>query len=68
MSTDKGKSENTAKNGANWTALIEHSNQEISACLQRIKKIRKSLKYFKKQIDDGIPFPLHENDQSKDLS
>lgn len=61
MSTDKVNSENNPKKDMDWADLIEHSNQEISACLDRIKTLRKSMKYFKKQLNAGIPFPLQKN-------
>lgn len=57
MSTDKVNSEVNAKKTVDWTDLIEHSEQEIQSHQKKIRDLRKALSFFRKQHDDGAPFP-----------
>lgn len=68
MSVDKVKGEIKANVDIGWEELIEHSGREICACETRIKELRKSLKYFKIQLDKGVPFPTKKTIRHCDLS
>ncbi len=56
MGLDKVNHKNISTKDIDWTDLIEYSKAEILACQEKIKTIRKSLIFFKKQADNGIPF------------
>lgn len=58
MPVDKIQKKDKAKKDMNWTILERQSEREIKQLQARLKKLRKSLKFFKKQADSGIPFPI----------
>jgi hypothetical protein len=68
MSIDSVNEKEKAKQDINWSTLIEHSEAEIKACRDKIKTLTKSLVFFKKQADSGIPFPLKKDARHKELS
>jgi hypothetical protein len=68
MSRDNVNSKEKPKKDINWNVLIEDLEREISTCQNRIKTLRKSLFFFKKQADSGIPFPLEKDGRHKELS
>jgi hypothetical protein len=68
MSTDNVKGEGNKNIDINWDALIEHSESQIAEHSKRIKELRKSLLYFKKQVSAGIPFPAQPDSRHKKIS
>jgi hypothetical protein len=53
VNTDK----QTAKQDMSWDTLIKHSESEIAVCRKRIGVLRKSLKFFRQQVETGAKFP-----------
>jgi len=51
-----------------WSDAIERSEIEIRVCQDRIKILRKSLYFFKKQESLGVPFPTPEITRHKETS
>jgi hypothetical protein len=69
MSTDKSKSESkTNLDSGGWHVFIEHAESEIIACQERIAKLRKSLRFFEKQRDEGIQFPWPKGTRHSKIS
>jgi hypothetical protein len=68
MSRDVSTGENTTKQDMTWDALIKHSEVEIQKLIEKQKILRKSLNYFKKQADSGIPFPAPSEPRQKEIS
>lgn len=68
MSRDTVNNENTAKQDITWDELISASESEISVCKEKIVNLRKSLVFFKKQKEMGIPFPLAGTGRHKKIS
>jgi hypothetical protein len=68
MSLDKVNSKDNTKKDIDWTDLITHSEEEIKAYQVKIKSVRKSLNFFKKQADTGVPFPAEKIARHQDLS
>jgi hypothetical protein len=68
MSIDKVNRKDKTEKDINWTDLIEYSEEEILAYQTKIKSVRKSLNFFKKQAASGIPFPLGKEGRHKELS
>jgi hypothetical protein len=44
-----------------WEILIKGSEEAIQTCRDRIKELNKSLIFFKKQKEAGVPFPYETN-------
>jgi len=61
MSRDTSMANKERKQDTSWIELIEYSQTEINACEERIKKLRKSLIFFKNQAKEGVPFPVSES-------
>jgi hypothetical protein len=40
-----------------WNRLISDSEKEILACKDKVKNLRKAIKFFKSQEEYGVPFP-----------
>jgi hypothetical protein len=68
MSRDTVNSKINPKRDTEWEALIERSEAEISACRERLRKLHKSLRFFKKQASSGTPFPLSGEDRHQKIS
>lgn len=68
MSRDNVNREQNQKTDINWKLLIEHSEAEIKVCLAKVKALRKSCSFFKKQAGLGIPFPLQKEGRHKEIS
>jgi hypothetical protein len=60
MSTDTVNSKEKTGRDITWNALIEHAEAEILACREKIKALRKSCIFFKKQSNSGVPYPIAE--------
>jgi hypothetical protein len=45
-------------NDGTWNALIEGAEETIQTCRDRIKDLKKSIVFFKKQKEAGAPFPI----------
>ena len=60
MPTDIVNEKELAIKDMTWNVLIKHAEAEIRACQKRIKALRKSCIFFKKQDDSGIPYPVTE--------
>lgn len=58
MSTDNVKYEEKTKIGITWNALIQESESEIRSCREKIAKLRKSVVFFKKQLESDVAFPI----------
>jgi hypothetical protein len=58
MSRDIVNIEQKTKQDITWKELIQHSESEISACRLKMERLRKSLKFFRKQAENGVPFPV----------
>ena len=57
MSVDSVKRKEEAKEDISWAGLIKDSEAEIAACQAKIRRLRKSLIFFKKQEASGVGFP-----------
>jgi hypothetical protein len=68
MSRDISQEKDKAKVDINWKVLIEHSESQIKHLQERLKAIRKSLSYFRKQEDCDVPFPTGKYGRHKELS
>ena len=68
MSRDSVNTKEKTKTDMTWKVLIEHSEAEIRACREKIKTLNKSLVFFKKQDESGMPFPLHGEDRHGKIS
>lgn len=68
MGLDKVKGKEKTKKDISWTDLIEYSEQQIRDHQERIKSIRKSLVFFKKQAECGIPFIPEKQNRHNELS
>jgi hypothetical protein len=58
-------------NEITWSTLIKDSETAIQTCRDKIKELRKSIVFFKKQQDAGNPFPVnneHITNTHQDLS
>jgi hypothetical protein len=65
MSLDKVNGKDNTKKDIDWTDLISYSEEEILAHQTKIKAIRKSLIFFKKQAESGIPFRPEKQSRHK---
>ena len=68
MSLDKVNGKDMSKKDIDWTDLIAYSEDEIRVYQAKIKKVRKSLNFFKKQADSGVAFHLDKSIRHRDLS
>jgi len=71
MSTDKAsrsKQEENKKIDVSWRALITHAESEINASKDKIKKLSKSIVFFKIQDSLGVPFPLPDRPENTKIS
>jgi hypothetical protein len=68
MSRDSVKNKEKPKKDINWAVFIDHTEAEILACRQKIKAMNKSLRFFRKQVDSGVPFPLPDGSRHKEIS
>ena len=68
MSIDTVKHEHKTKKDVDWGDLVEHSESEIRAHQEKIKELRKSLSFFKKQASCGVPFPVEIPHRHKEIS
>jgi hypothetical protein len=68
MPRDNVNYEENAKRDITWNTLIEDSEREINNCQERIRTLRKSLIFFKKQIGSGALFPVINTPRHKELS
>jgi hypothetical protein len=57
MSSNEVKHEKHGNRPHGWEELIVYSESAIQAYTEKIKSMRKSLSFFKKQADMGMPFP-----------
>lgn len=68
MSSLNVNDENTAKKMAGWDELIVYSESAIEAYTQKIRALRKSLVFFKKQAKSGARFPVPESTRHTKIS
>lgn len=68
MSIDTVNSEVNTKKDITWKDLIEASESQIKVCESKIKELRKSLIFFKKQVKSGIPMPAIQNKKTSKIS
>ena len=68
MGLDKVNGKHSTKKDIDWTDLISYSEEEIRAHQAKIKSIRKSLNFFRKQVDSGVPLHLEKDARHKDIS
>jgi hypothetical protein len=68
MTVDKVQEKDKAKKDMNWTILVRQSEREIKQLQARILRLRKSLFFFKKQSDSGVPFPVEKIARHSHLS
>lgn len=57
MSVDVVNGEKIAIKDVTWKCLIEKAEADVSAYRERIKALKKSIRFFKKQVSDGTSFP-----------
>jgi hypothetical protein len=53
--------EQIAKKDQRWEELIAACESGITAYSQKIKELRKSLVFLKKQAESGIQFPINKS-------
>lgn len=68
MPRDVSTREHNTKQDITWEALIKHSEAEIKKLVEKQGALRKSLIYFKKQAESGIPFPALGGTRHKEIS
>ena len=68
MSCTSVNREEKTKKDITWSHLIADSDAQIKAMSTRIKKLRKSIVFFKKQEASGVPFPVPEENRHKEFS
>jgi hypothetical protein len=68
MSTIVVHKEKREKIATGWDELITYSESAIEAYTLKIKELRKSLIFFKKQSDLGMPYPLKKEHRHSELS
>jgi hypothetical protein len=68
MTVDNVQEKDKAKKDINWTILVRQSEREIKQLQARISRLRKSLTFFQKQADSGVPFPLEKIARHQHLS
>jgi hypothetical protein len=57
MPRDNVQQKEKANIDTDWTPFSDLAESKISHLQERIEVLRKSLKFFKKQQDDGVAFP-----------
>jgi hypothetical protein len=57
MSKDKYKEKTETRRQIDWESLIEDTDREIQATMERLSKLRSSVKFFRKKRDAGERFP-----------
>jgi len=62
------KQEKCGKRSVAWEELISYSESAIEAYTEKIKALRKSLIFFKKQAYTGMPFPSPNSVNNKKIS
>jgi|HubBroStandDraft_6_1064221.scaffolds.fasta_scaffold16048_3 hypothetical protein len=64
MIQDKSRHESKAKNTGTkdsvWDCLIQDAKEQIGLAQRRVADLRKSVRFFEKQRESGIPFPVLE--------
>ena len=55
----------TEREDITWDILIRDSEIEIAACQRKITELRKSIRFFRKQAEMGMKFPLHKDKASE---
>jgi len=60
MSRDNVQHENNTKIDVTWECLIEHSEAEIRSCREKIARLNKSIRFFRKQVEGGAAFPIRQ--------
>ena len=68
MSRDIHNSEQNRKKHVTFEMLIADTEDRILEYQERIKKLRKSFVFFKKQASSGIPFPVLEDTRHQEIS
>jgi hypothetical protein len=68
MSRDIVNSESETKQDISWDSLISASESKIKEFRGQIGKLRKSLVFFKKQRDSGVPFPINKKGRHLKIS
>ncbi len=68
MSTDSVNGESYTKKDETWQLAIRDSEAEIEACQKKIGKLRKSIIFFKKQSEMGVPFPVKISPRHEETS
>ena len=68
MSIDMSTSEQKTNQDITWQDAIDQSESEIRVYQARIKKLRKSLTFFKKKASSGEPFPQTKAHRHKEIS
>lgn len=67
MSVAECNSESETNSNPSWNTLISDAESQISELQDRVVALRKSIVYFGKQRDAGIPLPKLRP-QTQDLS
>jgi hypothetical protein len=57
MSVDKTEGENPPKQDISWKSAISDAEKQIQTHQETIKRLRKSIIFFKKQEEASVPFP-----------
>jgi hypothetical protein len=68
MSRDNTRSEKIGKQDITFDSLISDTEARIMEYEHKIKMLRKSLIFFKKQASSGIPFPIIEGPRQEKIS
>jgi hypothetical protein len=68
MTRDTVQRKRGVKKDEKWTVFIEQANAEIKRLQRRIYALRKSLIFFNKQAEEGIPFPSQMEHRHKEIS
>ena len=58
LQSEKSTNKDIESNVLGWQDLIKGSESEIQECHKKLRALRKSLNFFKKQVKGGVPFPL----------
>lgn len=65
MTVDKINEDSTQRKDILWKTCVDDAEREIKVCQDKIDRLRKSIIFFKKQDDAGVPFPVEGKEEVK---
>lgn len=68
MPSHSVKGENKTNKDITWDDLIRHSEAQMAQMSSQMKRLRKSIVFFKKEKELGVPFPHPDMSRHKKAS